>query len=411
VTVTCVPNEDNAKRGRHGASIFAQQSGSAFDEISRLCSHHDAVNLALGAPDLPTEQVIIDAAIEALRGGLNQYSDSWGDQGLREAISEKVHRHMRVSVDPQTEITVTCGTTEAMLDVALSLLSPGDEVILFEPFYSSYIPVIALSRATARYVQLYRPDWSFDEQELRAAFNDRTRVIVINTPGNPTGKVFNNDELHLIAELCREWDVIAISDEVYEHLVYDGREHRSMLQFEDLRERAVVLSGLSKTYSLTGWRIAYVIAPPELTKVIRLAHGYTTYCAPTPLQAAAICALHLPDSYYQKFSREMQARRDRLMSILERSGFICFKPAGAFYLMTDIKDLGYSDDMEFTKFLIKEIGVAAMPGSTFYSNRSDGNGLLRFCFGKSAATLDAAEERLSRLARRATTIQEKRTNA
>lgn len=402
MTVTCVSNEDNEKRGRHGTSIFAQQSGSVFDEISRLCSYHDAVNLALGAPDFPTEKIIIEAAIEALRGGLNQYSDSWGDQGLREAISEKVHRHLRVSVDPQTEITVTCGTTEAMLDVVLSLLSPGDEVILFEPFYSSYIPVIALSRATARYVQLYRPDWTFDEQELRAAFNDRTKAIIINTPSNPTGKVFNSEELRLIAELCREWDVISISDEVYEHMVYDGQEHRSMLQFEDLRERAVVLSGLSKTYSLTGWRVAYVIAPPEITKVIRLAHGYITYCAPTPLQAAAICALHLPDSYYRKFCREMQTRRDRLLSILERCGFICFKPAGAFYLMTDIRDLGHSDDMEFAQFLIKEIGVAAMPGSSFYSNRSYGKGLVRFCFGKSEATLDAAEERLSRLMSRLT---------
>lgn len=379
------------------SSGWAQSAISPFDEISRLCARHQAVNLALGAPDLSTPEEVIEAAVQALRNGLNQYSNSWGDKTFREAIAQKVFRHRHVEVDPEREITVTCGTTEAMLNVMLTISGSDDEIILFEPFYSSYIPAVRINGASVRYVALHRPDWMLDEDQLRAAFNSRTKAIIINSPSNPTGKVFTEAELRLIADLCCRWNVLCITDEVYEHLVFDGRTHCSMLELADMRERTVVLSGLSKTYNLTGWRLAYIIAPPGLTDIFRRAHGYVTYCAPTPLQVAGIKALQLPDSYYQSFCQDMQLRRDSVMNTLRSVGFICYKPAGAFYLMANISSFGHDDDISFCRFLIKEIGVGVMPGSGFYADRVGGRDLVRFCFGKSDATLAAAEERLSRL--------------
>lgn len=383
--------------GKVISARWAQSAISPFDEISRLCARYRAVNLALGAPDLSTQDEIIEAAVQALRNGLNQYSNSWGDKSFREAIAQKVFRHRRVELDPEREITVTCGTTEAVLNVMLTITEPDDEIILFEPFYSSYLPAVRINGASVRYVTLRQPDWVLDEDELRAAFNSRTKAIIINSPGNPTGKVFTEGELRLVADLCRRWNVLCITDEVYEHMVFDGQTHCSMLQLEEMRERTVVLSGLSKTYSLTGWRLAYILAPPALTDTFRRAHGYITYCAPTPLQMAGIKALQLPDSYYQSFCQDMQLRRDRLMNILRSAGFICYKPAGAFYLMANISSFGYEDDLSFCRFLIKEIGIGAMPGSGFYSDQAHGRDLVRFCFGKSDATLAAAEARLSRL--------------
>lgn len=377
--------------------MWAQSAVSAFDEISRLCAEHGAVNLALGAPDLPTADEIIEAATRALRDGFNQYSNSWGDGALRQAIAEKVLRHLRVGVDPEKEITVTCGTTEAMLTVMMVTTGAGDEVILFEPFYSSYIPAVKINGATVRYVRLRRPDWRFDEQELSAAFNSRTKAIIVNTPSNPTGKVFTPEELRFIADLCRRWGVFCVTDEVYEHMVFDGLTHHSMLQVEGMRERTIALSGLSKTYSLTGWRVGYIIAPQEVTAMARKAHGYISYCAPTPLQVASVTALRLPDSYYHSFREDMQMRRDRLTDVLWRCGFICYKPSGAFYVMTGISNFGRGEGVEFARFLIKEVGVAVMPGGGFYSAPPCGHDLVRFCFGKSDATLSAAEARLAKL--------------
>lgn len=372
---------------------------SVIDEVARLCSEYHAINLALGAPELPTPNEIKEAAIEAISGGQNQYTNSWGARPLREAIVAKTAECLRVEVDPETEVTVTCGTTESMLNVMMVINEPGNEVIVFEPFFDNYIPVIRISGATVRYVRLRRPDWSFDEREVRNAFNSRTRAIIINTPSNPTGKVFTVEELSFIADLCQRWNVFCITDEVYEHMVFDGLEHHSMLQIEGMAERTIVMSGLSKTYSLTGWRIGYIIAPAEITRAVRNVHSFTTYCAPAPLQAAGVTALRMPAGYYQSFSSDIQKRRDYLMNALEQCGFACYKPSGAFYLMADISRFRFTNDVDFVRFLIKDMGVAAVPGSGFYATKpDDGGDLVRFCFGKSYETIAEAEKRLIKIA-------------
>lgn len=370
---------------------------SVIDEVSRLCEEHEAINLALGVLDLPMPDAVREAAIAALYSDLNHYTDSWGTRSLRSAIAEKTFKHLRVEVNPDTEVTVTCGTTEAMLNVMMAINEPGDEVILFEPVFDNYVPAIQLSGGVCRYVTLSPPAWSFDELELQAAFNSRTRAIVVNTPSNPTGKVFNDEELRFIADLCRRWDVLCVTDEVYEHMVFDGLQHRSMLQIDGMAERTIALSGLSKTFSMTGWRLGYVIAPAPLNDVIRNVHAFTTYCAPAPLQAAGVVALAASDDYYSSLCRQVEERRDILLNALEDSGFTCYKPSGALYLMADISSFGFLSDVEFVRFLIKEIGVAAVPGSTFYFTGDDGKQLLRFCFGKSTSTLMSAEKHLKRL--------------
>lgn len=380
------------------SSRAAQFKPSVIDEVARLCSEHQAVNLALGAPELPTPSEIKEAAIEAISNGQNQYTNSWGARPLREAIAKKTAEWLRVDVDPETEITVTCGTTESMLNVMMAVSEPGDEIIVFEPFFDNYIPATRINGAALRYVRLHRPDWGFDEKELTNAFNSRTRAIIVNTPSNPTGKVFTLEELSFIADLCRRWNVLCVTDEVYEHMVFDGLEHHSMLQVEGMAERTIVLSGLSKTYNLTGWRIGYIIAPEEITEAIRNVHAFTTYCAPAPLQAAGVTALRMPADYYQGVSSDIQKRRDYLIDALEQCGFACYRPSGAFYLMADISNFGFTNDVDFVRFLIKEIGVAVVPGSSFYAAQADGSDLVRFCFGKSYETLAAAQKRLMKLA-------------
>jgi aminotransferase len=365
--------------------------------MSNLSTDYDAVDLAMGAPDLPIPPEIRDAAIRALREGHNQYTSSRGLPALRRAIAAKTLRHMGVAVDPETEVSVTCGTTEGMLNVMMSITEPGDEVILFEPFLPNYIPAIRANGAIVRFVLLRRPDWSFDPEALAAAFNARTKAIVINTPGNPCGKVFTDDELRFIADLCERWNVLCVTDEIYEHIVFDGRRHRSMLQIESMRERTIVLNGLSKTYYLTGWRIGHTIAPPALTELLNTSHRYTTYCAPSPLQVASVAAYEMPDSYYDAFTLDMEARRAFLMAALDDAGFPYYKPAGGFFILADISSFGLGDAAEFAQHLIRTVGVSSVPGSTFFSDPDNGRDLVRFCFGKSDATLAAAAERLNRL--------------
>ena len=372
-------------------------SDSIFPEMTRLAQQYNAVNLSQGFPDFPAPELLKRAACDAIQADDNQYSVASGSQPLREAVAAQFDRRHRVSVDPERQVTICCGSTEAMLATMLACVDPDDEVLVFEPFYENYGPGAILSGARPKYVQLTPPAWVFDRERVAAAFSNRTRAIVINTPTNPTGKVFTRDELSFIAELCQRWDVIAISDEIYEHIVFDDAQHVPIASLPGMAERTVTISGLSKTYSVTGWRIGWAIAPPPLSDGIRKMHDFLTVAAPTPLQHAGSIALNMPDDYYRSMAAEYQRQRDRLVGVLEGCGFVCYKPSGAYYLMADVSAFGFDNDLEFARHLVKEIGVATIPGSSFYDNPRDGSTLVRFCFSKRDSTIREAETRLSRL--------------
>jgi aminotransferase len=382
-------------RGSEKASRFTE---SVIREMTRLAHVHGAVNLSQGFPDFPAPADIKAAACHAVDDNVNQYTVTWGTAELRRAIAEDFTRRYGTVVDPETQVTVCCGSTEAMIATLLGIVDPGDEVIVFEPYYENYGPDAILTGARTRIVTLREPDWRFDPDELAGAFSDRTRAIVINTPNNPTGKVFTRDELAVIASLCQKWDAIAITDEIYEHILYDGVEHVPMATLDGMAGRTVTINSMSKTFSVTGWRVGWAIAPPVLATGLRKVHDFLTVAAPAPLQAAAAFALRLGPDYYADLAAHYQARRDRTIAMLERAGFRCFKPAGAYYVMTDISAFGFPDDVAFTRHLVQEIGVAAVPGSSFYSHPELGRERLRFCFCKRDETLAEAERRLARLA-------------
>ena len=370
---------------------------SVIREMTRLARAHDAINLAQGFPDFEPPDVVKEAACAAIRGGVNQYAITWGAVSLREAIAEKARWYNGLVVDPERNVTVCCGATEAMLSTLLAIVDPGDEVIVFEPFYENYGPDAILSGAVPRFISLREPDWCFDEAELRAAFGPRTRAIVLNTPNNPTGKVFSREELETIAALCRLHGVVAISDEIYEHILHDGARHVSLGSLPGMEELSVTISALSKTYSVTGWRVGWAIACAELTSAIRKVHDFATVGAPAPLQEAGAAALRLPESYYAGLARDYQARRDLALTALEAAGLVPFRPSGAYYTMADFSPLGFDDDREFATWLVKEVGVAAVPGSSFYVDPEKGRKRIRFNFCKRDETLAAAAARLSRL--------------
>ena len=323
-----------------------------------------------------------------------------GRAGFREAIAAKYARDYGMGVDPETELCVTCGSTEAMIATMLGVLDPGDEVVVFEPFYENYGPDAILSGAVPRLVTLRPPDWTLDEAELRAAFSDRTRAVVINTPNNPTGKVFSRGELEAIAALCVRDDAIAITDEIYEHIVYGGVEHVPMATIPGMEDRTVTISALSKTYSVTGWRVGWAVAPAPLMAGIRPVHDFLTVAAAAPLQVAGITALELPASYYEEMVAGYAARREAIMRILGEAGFEARPPSGAYYVMADCSHLELGDDVATAQHLVEHVGVAAVPGSSFFSDPADGAHLLRFAFCKELATLEAAGERLTSLGRR-----------
>jgi aminotransferase len=375
----------------------AQFTESVIREMTRLAMEHKAINLSQGYPDFAAPEVLKRAAADAIFADVNQYAITWGAKSFRDALVYKTKKFLGIDVDPEREITVSCGSTEAMIDVLLAVINPGDEVIVFEPFYENYGPDAIISGATPRYVQLRRPDWSFDEKELAAAFNNNTKAIIINTPNNPTGKVFSREELKIVADLCQKWDVLAITDEIYEHIIYDGTVHVSPITLDGMRERTIVVNGMSKTYSVTGWRVGYIIAPPGITGAIRKMHDFMTVGAPAPLQEAGATALRLPDSYYIDLARHYRERRDRLMKMLDEAGLNPMLPKGAYYIMCDVSSFGYPNDVEFTKFLVKDIGVAAVPGSSFFRDPEAGKDIIRFTFCKKEETLRAAEERLQKL--------------
>jgi aminotransferase len=381
-----------------GSKKATQFTESVIREMTRLNDLHGGVNLSQGFPDFPAPKEIKEAACAAINADINQYAVTWGARPLREAVAETFTRRYGLPLVPDDTVTVCCGSTEAMMATMLAIIDPGDEVIVFEPFYENYGPDAILSGATPRYVTLHEPEWTFDPAELAAAFNNKTRAIILNTPNNPTGKVFSREELETIAALCRKWDVIAISDEIYEHIIYDGHRHIPIATIEGMAERTVTINGLSKTFSVTGWRVGWTISPPSLTGAIRKVHDFLTVGAPAPLQEAGAVALNLPEQYYKDLAAKYLLLRDRLLDILERHHFTVYKPYGAYYIMTDISVFGFSDDVEFARYLVKDVGVAAVPGSSFYKNREKGRTKLRFCYCKRDETLNAADERLAKLA-------------
>lgn len=384
--------------GKQKISDKANQfTESVIREMTRMALQYGAVNLAQGFPDFPCPPQLKQAACEAIQEDINQYAITWGDKAFRHAIAEKVHWYLGLDIDPERQITVTCGSTEAMAAVMLATLNPGDEVIVFEPYYENYGPDAILASATPRYVSLHPPEWTFDEAELRRAFNERTKAIIINTPHNPTGKVFSRAELTLIAELCQKWDVLVFTDEIYEHILYDGTQHIAMATLPGMSERTVTINGLSKTYSVTGWRVGYILANPELTGAIRKVHDFLTVGAPAPLQRAGVVAMQLPVSYYEELAKLYQQKRDNILQILDAVGIPYFVTKGAYYVFADISRFGYNHSVEFTEYLIKEIGVAVVPGSSFFSQSEAGKNFIRFCFSKKPETLAKAKERLLNL--------------
>src|SRR5882762_2807354 len=371
----------SGRRISNKASLFTE---SVIREMTREAIKYGAVNLSQGFPDFAAPEDIKRVAMKAIADDVNQYAITWGARDFREAIARKTKWHLGLEVDPETELTVTCGSTEGMIVTMMATVDPGEEVVIFEPFYENYAPDAILSDAKPRYVPLRAPDWSFDRDELRSVFNSNTKAIIICNPNNPTGKVFTRDEMEFIAGLCKEFDALCFTDEIYEHILYprDGAEieHISMAQIDGMRARTVIVNSMSKTYSVTGWRVGYCIAPPVITSAIRKVHDFLTVGAAAPLQSAGAYALSLPPSYYDQLQKDYEARRDMLIPVLQAPGFATFRPDGAYYIMTDISNFSFKSDVDFTRHLIREIGVACVPGSSFYSDAALGSQQARFCF-------------------------------
>jgi aspartate/methionine/tyrosine aminotransferase len=385
------------KKSRISAKA-ARFTESVIREMTRLAARHGAVNLAQGFPDFPAPTPLKEAAKRALDEDKNQYAITWGAKTFRDAIAAKHLKTTGISLDPEREVTVCCGSTEAMIATLLATVDPGEEVIVFEPWYENYGPDAILSGATPVYVKLHAPDWHYDPVELRAAFSERTKAIIVNTPHNPTGKVFTRAELLEIGDLCGEFDALLFTDEIYEHIVYDGHEHVYPVTLPGLRERTVMISGLSKTFAITGWRLGYAIAPPDLSAAIRKVHDFLTVGAPAPLQEAAASALALGSDYYGKLAGEYQRRRDLLLPLLASAGFRASVPRGAYYIMAEYPDIGIRNDVEFTRHLIEEVGVAVVPASSFTRpGDAEAARRVRFCFPKQDATLLEAGRRLQTL--------------
>ncbi len=376
----------------HKTQFFTE---SVIREMTRKALACGAVNLAQGFPDFPAPAELKEAAKRAIDEDYNQYAITHGSPNFRRAIADKARAYNHLNCDPDLNVTVTCGATEAMVASLLAVINPGDEVVIFEPFYENYGPDVIIAGAIPRYVTLHEPDFSIDPAELKAAFSGRTKAIIVNTPHNPTGKVYSRAELELIAELCVRFDTLAITDEIYEHIIYDGHRHISIGSLPGMRDRTITISGLSKTYSITGWRLAYAIACERLTSAIRKVHDFLTVGAPHPLQEAGAFALRLPESFYAELQTTYQAKRAALFGALSGAGFRCWQPHGAYYIMAEVHSLGFPDDFAAAEFMLHQVGVAAVPGSSFYHRAELGRRLLRFTFSKGDATLAQAAQRLT----------------
>ena len=371
---------------------------SVIREMTRICLSIGGINMSQGFPDFDTPEELKAHAVTAITQGRNQYPVTYGEPILRERIAEKAGTYNRIHCDPDTEITVCCGATEAMLSTLKALINPGDEVILFEPFYENYIPDTILSGATPKFITLRPPDWSFDLHEMEAAFTRNTKAIVLNTPNNPTGKVFSQEELSIIASLCQKWDAYAVTDEIYEHILYDGTEHISIASLEGMAERTVTINSISKTYAATGWRVGWAIAPKPITERIRKVHDFVSIGAPTPFQHAAAAALHFPEHYYTSLAEKYCRSRDYFVNVLEECGFKPYFPKGAYYVMAETetlrRKLGADNSADFSRKLIHLSGIATVPGYAFYSHPEMGINQVRFCFCKKKETLEAAADGL-----------------
>ena len=373
---------------------------SVIREMTRLALRHEAVNLSQGFPDFPAPEALKEAAVRAIREDVNQYAVTWGAKALRDAICRKARRYNGLEADPEKNVTVCCGATESMMAALMAVVNPGDEVVVFEPYYENYGPDAILSGAHPRVVKLRPPEWRYDPKELARAFNRRTKAVIVNTPHNPTGKVFTREELLEIGGLCAKWNALAVTDEVYEHIVYEGR-HVSMASLPGMADRTLTVTSLSKTFSVTGWRLGYCIAPAKISDAIRKVHDFMTVGAPHPLQVAAAAFMDAPDGLFERLSEEYLQRRETLYPVLEETGFRPLgRPAGAYYVMCDIGGFKAKDDVAFARRLVEEGGVAAVPGSSFFRFPRDGRRLLRFAFCKRIETLRAAAGRLRAFARR-----------
>jgi aminotransferase len=366
---------------------------SVIREMTRLNAIHGGINLAQGFPNFPAPREVKEAAKRAIDADINQYAITWGSKSLRDALAREYRELYGMQVDPETMLTVTCGSTEAMISTLLAICDPGDEVIVLEPFYENYGPDAAISGATPVFVPLRPPSFEFDPDELAKAFTPRTKAIIVNTPNNPTGRVFTRAELETIAMLCREHDVIAVTDEIYEHILYDG-VHIPIATLEGMAERTVTISGASKTFSVTGWRVGWIVAAPELSAAIRKVHDFVTVGAPAPLQEGIAVALELGRPYYDRLATEYRTRRDHLVRVLDAAGFGPSTPDGAYYVLCDITPFGFDDDVAFANWLVRTVGVAGVPGSSFFSRRELGRHLIRFTFCKTANLIDEAGARL-----------------
>lgn len=389
------------ERAHFRSERTAQITESVIREMSRVAARHGAINLAQGFPDFPAPESLKEAASAAIFDDVNQYAITWGAKAFRDALAKKYLRHYGLTIDPEREMTVVCGSTEGMMASLLAVINPGDEVIIFEPYYENYGPDTLLSGAARRFVPLRPPHWTFDPDELRRAFSSHTKAIIINSPNNPTGKVFSRQELEFIASLCQEYNSLAITDEIYEHIMYADAVHTPMMLIPGMRDRTILINSMSKTYGVTGWRVGWVLASADLTAGIRKVHDFLTVGAAAPLQQAGAVALDLPDAYYTELANSYQIKRDLMTKVLQDAGFRCFEPQGAYYVMTDISEFGFANDVDFVRALIQNVGVAGVPGSSFFSDPKQGSRFVRFCFCKKEQTILQAQalfrERMSRL--------------
>ena len=391
------PPDIGERRPRFRSQRTMRFTESVIREMTRLAAQHNAVNLAQGFPDFGSPEVLRKAACDAINADINQYAITWGSKSLRNAISAKYKKTYNLDFDPEREITVCCGATEGMMASLMAVTNPGDEVVIFEPYYENYGPDTLLAGADRKFVKMHPPDWRFDREELRRAFSPRTKAIILCSPNNPTGRVFDRSELEYIAELCQEFDALAITDEIYEHILYDGTEHIPIMSLPGMRNRTILINSMSKTYAVTGWRIGWVLAAPDLSDSIRKIHDFLTVGSAAPLQEASAVALGLPDDYYINLAKDYRERRDAMLRVLDETGFRSFAPRGAYYILCDISGFGYADDMAFCRHLVEDVGIAAVPGSSFFENPKDGSQLVRFCFCKKYETLKEAQERLRKI--------------
>ncbi len=391
------PPDIGERRPRFRSQRTTRFTESVIREMTRLAAQHNAVNLAQGFPDFGSPEVLRKAACEAINADINQYAITWGSKSLRGAIAAKYRKTYNLEFDPEREITVCCGATEGMMAALMAVTNPGDEVVIFEPYYENYGPDTLLAGADRKFVKMHPPDWRFDREELRRAFSPRTKAIILCSPNNPTGRVFDRGELEYIAQLCQEFDCLAITDEIYEHILYDGAQHIPIMSLPGMRNRTILINSMSKTYAVTGWRIGWVLAAPDLSDSIRKIHDFLTVGSSAPLQEASAVALGLPEEYYTNLARDYRERRDAMLKVLEETGFRSFAPRGAYYVLCDISGFGYPDDMAFCRHLVEDVGIAAVPGSSFFENPQDGSQLVRFCFCKKYETLREAQERLRKI--------------